>query len=239
MTEQNEIRPRVALCTHVFNHIDFDTYFNHLFCMSSWSKKFELTLIGKCGLDAATARNGIVDSAIAAKCSHLFFIDGDHLFHESALDCLWENRDAAMVSGLVCKKGEGFSQICWNVNDKMQYMSLQLPLDGRCYEVHVCAFGCTLINVAKLMKLKKPYFRDTCADGINIRSDINLCNAFREAGEQIFVDTRVLVGHLGIPSIVYPQSSETLNHIKHIERSLALLKEGQAGNYYVPAGYVQ
>ena len=143
-----------------------------------------------------------------------------------------------MVSGLVCKRGEGFQQVGWEVkedkNGTKQYYHVTLPLDGKCYQTSVCAFGCTIIDLKKLAKLKKPYVRHTCEDGVNVRSDINLCMAFREIGETCWIDTRVLVGHLGIPQIVYPQSAPIFNKLKVVDRDSILLREGQVGRYYVP-----
>jgi len=239
--KQQKVGP-IAICTHVFNHVDFDVYFNHMYCIANWAKKYDLVFAGKSGVQAATARNLIIERCFEHKCTHAFFIDGDSLIPADALDFLLETGDQAVVSGLVCKRGETYQQVCWQVKEvkgKNQYYALTLPLDGKTYEVSVGPFGCTLINLEKLRKLKKPYFRDTCEpdnDGKlqNIRSDVNLALAFRDIGEKSWVDTRVLVGHLGVPSIVYPQSSELFEKSRFMEREYVKLREGQAGVYYVP-----
>ncbi len=235
-------KPTVAICTHVFNDVAFDVYFNHLYCVAQWSKSFDLVFVGKSGLTAASARNRLIERAVEKKCTHALFIDGDHLVPPETLPFLMETGDEAMVSGVVCKKGEQFQQVCWQVKDvdeKRQYYNMTLPLDGRLYEVSVCAFGCTLINLEKLQKLKKPYFRDTCYEKfegklVNVRSDINICNMFRDNGEKIWVDTRILVGHLGVSTIVYPQSSEFFGNLRSIEGELSKLKEKQVGFYFYP-----
>jgi len=244
MTEQqNAAVGPIAICTHVFNNVDFSVYFNHLYCIAHWAQKYELVFIGKSGLQAAQARNAIIERCFAQKCTHALFLDGDHFIPVETLDCLMETGDQAMVSGLVCKKGERFQQVAFEIredeNKKQQFYAVTLPLDGRVYETSVCAFGCTLINLEKLKKLKKPYFRDTCeqdANGklVNIRSDVNLCLMFREIGEKVWIDTRVLVGHLGVPSIVYPQSAELFHKLKVIEGEVGKLREGQTGHYYIP-----
>jgi len=235
----------IAICTHVFNFVDFDIYFNHMHCMAHWSRDYELVLIGKSGLEAATARNRIVDRVIEKECSHALFIDGDHFMPLETLPFLLETMqetEGAMVSGVVCKKGERFQQVNWQVKDEdgeRRYYEMSLPLDGRLYEVSICAFGCTLVDIKKLKKLKKPYFRDTCdekfkGEPVNIRSDINICNMFRDNGERIWVDTRILIGHQGVPSIVYPQSGELFGKLREIEGELSRLKDGQVGKYYCP-----
>ncbi len=230
---------RIALCIHVFDTVDFDVYFNHLFLAANWGKKYDLIFIGKKGLQAAQARNRIIDKALSEKCTHAFFLDGDHLVTEHSLDYLVEvindGGDVAMVSGLICKKGEQYQQVAWEVHEvegKDNFFQVTLPLDGRVYEVSTCAFGCTLIDLKKLQKLKKPYFKDTCFEGVNIRSDINLCKMFRDIGEKMFIDTRVLVGHLGQRRAVYPQNAEYYNQNQSIEMDQMLLRHGQVGDYF-------
>ena len=228
---------RIAICTHVFNYVDYDVYFNHLHCAATWSKTYDLVFVGKRGLDAAEARNKIIDKCFEEKCTHAFFLDGDHFIPASALDYLVEFKDEAMVSGLICKKGDQYQQVAWEVHtdpvDKIdKFYQVTLPLDGRVYEVSTCAFGCTLINLSMIKKLKKPYFRDTCENGANIRSDINLCQMFRGIGEKMWIDTRVLVGHEGRKRVVYPQNAEYYNQTKAVEEDQILLRHGQLGEYF-------
>ena len=245
MAEQQQTFGRIAIATHVFERLDFDIYFNHLWCIAHWAREYELVFIGKSGLQAARARNAITDIAFEKECSHALFLDGDHLVPLETLPYLLESCDQAVVSGLVNKKGEGFQQVCWlikEVDGKEQFFQLELPLDGKLHEVSVAPFGCTLINLSKLKKLKRPYFRDTCTDkdddGLlaNIRSDINLCRAFTAIGEQIWVDTRILVGHKGVDSVVYPQSAKLFHKLKEMEIETVKLTEGQTGKYYRVGG---
>lgn len=233
-------KKRIALCVHVFEDVHFDVYFNHLWCIAAWAQKYDLVMVGKSGLGAATARNLMIERCFENDCSHVLFLDGDHFIPAETLDFLMETGHEAMVSGLVCKKGEGFTQVCWDIKDEgdnRQFLQLELPLDGKVYEVGICAFGCTLINVEKLKKLKKPYFRDTCekvADGsiTNVRSDVNLCLMFGDIGERCWVDTRVLVGHRGVTSIIYPQSAQLFEKLKSIELDGMKLDAGQHGIFY-------
>ncbi len=226
---------RIALCTHVFDNVDYDVYFNHIYCVAKWAKKYDLVFVGKKGTDAAEARNKIIEKCFEHDCTHAFFLDGDHFIEASALDYLVELADEAMVSGLICKKGDEFQQVCWEVHDvegERRYFQVTLPLDGRAYEVSVCAFGCTLINLTMLKKLKKPYFRDTCVDGISTRSDINLCFAFKDIGEKMWVHTRALVGHLGQHRVIYPQDALYHERTRAIEVRERMLRSDQHGEFF-------
>lgn len=227
---------KIAICSHAFNSVDYSVYFNHMWCYAHWAQKYDTILCGKKGLDAATARNALVARAQEYNCTHMFIMDADHVFPLEALDCLTELSDEAMVSGLICKRGEGFQQVGF-IKDANGYAPVELPLDGKQYQVSVCAFGCTLINMHHLQKLHKPYFRDICrqtptGEPYNFRSDIVLCEAFGEIGERCWIDTRVLVGHHGIDSVVYPQSAKALKSAFELAKQLDKPGRGQEGYYY-------
>jgi len=228
----------IALATHVFNNVDFDVYFNHLYCMREWSQKYELILLGLKGLQAATARENLTNLALEHDCSHILFVDGDHKMPAELLDILWQSKDCAMVSGLVNKKGEEFQQVGWGSMKDGRYVQLDLPINGQVFEVQVCAFGCTLINLDILKKkLKPPYFRDTCEKGPdselhNVRSDVNLCNMFRKAGELVKIDTRVIIGHDGISITIYPQNAKLIKKCLEMIEDGKELKQSQTGFYY-------
>lgn len=228
--------PKVAVATHAFESVDFDIYYNHIFAFMHWVQKYELFYIGRRGLAAACARNMLVDMAIKEGCEYIFFLDADHLITKNTLPLLMENRQDAIISGLTCKRMYPYTQVVWLKDGKGLFIEKTLPLDGKIYEVGVCSFGCTLINLSKLKKLKKPYFRDTCkpgADGSlnNIRSDINICDMFREAGESVFVDTRVLVGHRGEARRIFPQNAGLYKNMHPVECELMKLREGMSGDY--------
>lgn len=234
-------KSKVAFATHAFDTIDFDVHFNHMYAAAHWSLMYELFYIGRKGLQAAEARNMITDMAIEHGCEYMFVLDADHLITKNTLPLLMENKHEALVSGLVCKRLHPYPQIVWMKGKDGLYYEFELPIDGKVVEVGLCPFGCTLINLAKLRKLDKPYFRDECrvtADGSmrNFRSDVNLCNAFRDAGMKIFVDTRVLVGHLGPRKIIYPQNAEYYRSSDEIANKMTLLREGMTGDHAGIAG---
>ncbi len=239
-TKQQEAlsKVKIGLATHAFNMVDYCVDFNQNHAIAVWSKKYDLVMLGKKGLDNASAREKISELAIEQGCTHILFLDADHIIPVEMLDLLMETKDAAMVSGLVCKKGERFQQVAFGMDAEGHYLELNLPLDGRIYEVAVCAFGCTLVNVSKLQRLPKPWFRDTCDEFFgrreNCRSDVNLCNAFRQQlKEQVFIDTRILVGHKGVEfaDVVYPQNAEFIRNLVELYNDSVKLRENQKGVY--------
>ena len=236
MSNESE-KVKIGVCVHVFRDIDFDVYFNHLWCVAQWSRHYDLVFLGRKGLDAATSRNQLAARAIKEGCTHIFSMDGDHLFPAETLPALLDHKDEAMVSGLVCKRGNGYDQVGYQKTPDGKYLQLDLPLDGRTYQVAVCAFGCTLINLKHLQKLEEPYFRDECratTDGplYNFRSDINLCDMFAKVGEKCWIDTRVLVGHHGMDNVIFPQGAQQKAGADQLLESMRRLKDNQKGHYY-------
>jgi hypothetical protein len=238
--KEKEQKPRIGFATHAHWVIDFDVHFNHLRILPEMMKKHDIVLLGYKGLMAAQARELICDNAVEEKCSHVFFLDADHIVPEESLDFLMESKDEAMVSGLICRRWYPFAQVAYGKNDKTgAYVEIHIDLAGDIVEVGACAFGCTVINIEKLKQLQKPWFRDTCTvkfDGkpANIRSDINLCDAFRARGEKIWIDTRVLVGHTAKELVVYPQNADMLKNFHHQYTESFKLKHGEHGKYAPP-----
>ena len=226
---------RIAFATHAYENVDFDAHFNHMYCAAHWANMYDMYFIGRKFLQAADARNLIAKMAIEERCDWLFILDTDHIVTKNTLPLLLENKEEALVSGLICKKLYPYPQVVCLKNNKGEYIQYTLPLDGNLAEVAIAPFGCTLINIAKLQQLKAPYFRDTCRKGahgnlLNFRSDINICEAFREAGMQVWVDTRVLVGHLGAKRCVYPQNAGFYKRGDEIGNELTNLRHGMVGD---------
>ena len=238
---KKETELKIGFATHAHAVIDFDVHYNHMSIMQDWATRFNLVLLGYKGLMAADARELICDMAVQEKCSHVFFLDADHFIPTETLEYLLEMKDESMVSGLITRRFHPFEQVAWAKDDKTnEYISARIPLDGKIYEVGVCAFGCTLINIAKLQKLEKPWFRDTCeimSNGKrhNMRSDINLCDAFRKNGEKVWIDTRVLIGHEASNLIVYPQNAKDLEVFKFQYTESLKLKTDEQGKYMLPS----
>jgi len=129
MAEQQS--PLIAVCTHVFNTVDFDIYFNHMYCVAHWGREFDLVFVGKSGLTAAAARNRIIERAVEKECTHALFLDGDHYIPVETLPYLFaimKDTEGAVVSGVVCKRGEQFQQVCWRVDEvKSEKQYYQMP----------------------------------------------------------------------------------------------------------------
>ena len=200
---------KIAVGAHVGEAIPPPIYFNHCSAIARWARKYDLMMLGTWRQKVAKARNTIVDAAMDQGCSNLLLIDSDHLLPDDLLDCLVENADAAVVSGLVCKRYFPFETVAFKFTDDNEVHQCIVGARGKVIEVDVCAMGATLINLDILKslhesgKLSKPFFYDA-----KFRSDMNICMNLRRLGQRILLDTRVDIGHLGDPPVITPSNAQ-------------------------------
>ncbi len=210
---------KLAIGMHVCESVLAPIYFNHLSATYAWAKKYDFMYIGVYRMKVAAAREKIIEEAFEADCTHLFFMDSDHIMADNTLDFLVEHQDLAMVSGLICKRSYPFETVAFKSVNPMQpeLKSVQLKANGKLYEVDACPFGCNLLNLEKIKKLESPYF----SDGL-YRSDISMCMRIRyELEEKICVDSRVIVGHLGNAPVVFPHTAQAMRE-KYVEKLVTL-----------------
>ncbi len=197
---------KLAVGMHICEAVLSPIYFNHLSVIYAWAKKHDFMFIGVQRMKVAAARERIIEEALKADCTHLFFMDADHIMADNTLDLLCEHADTTMVSGLICKRCYPFETVAFKfVSDmKHELVAAQLKVNGKLYEVDACPFGCNLLNLERIRELESPYFFDG-----KFRSDISMCLRIREELiEKIYVDSRVLVGHLGDAPVVFPHTAQ-------------------------------
>ncbi len=196
---------KIGLGIHLDSSVLPQVYLNHLSTISIWAKDYDLTILGLYRVKVASARNKIVEAAIKENLDHVLFIDSDHLIPENMLRLLLENADAAMVSGLICKRAYPYETVAFVFSNEDNLQLVNIYARDKVLKVDGCAMGCTLINIEQLKLLKKPYFYDN-----ERRSDLNLCVDFRKIGKDVLLDSRVSLGHLGEPPVVYPDNADEL-----------------------------
>ncbi len=204
---------KIAIAVHSYGHICPKVYANHIGVFSAWAKMFSIILMHLDGVKTAEARNVLVDRAIEEGCTHIFFLDSDHIVDKNMLSFLAGNKDATVVSGLVVKRDGKNCQVGFIRRDDGMYHTVSLPTDGLSFAVDACAFGCTLIDLSIFKELEKPYFRDemiidAAGEIRQRRSDIGFCDDVKKLGKDIRIDTRAMVGHVGDSPVFYPESKQ-------------------------------
>ncbi len=204
----------IGIGIHVDTAIMPKAYFNHLAAIGLWSNKYKLKLIGMDRMKVAAARNRITDKAIKEGCSHILFIDSDHLVPFDMLDKLLESKDSGMISGLIYRRSYPFTPVVFKKDHLGRMQEAIINPGTKVLEVDACAMGCTLINLSFVKRLPKPYWIDD-----HFRSDIMMCDRIKILlGGKIYVDTRIIVRHLGDQEEIGPENVDEFRARSHKEK---------------------
>ena len=179
-------------------------YINHLVTIALWAQKHQIKVFHTERVKVAQARNQITCKAIKDGCDYLMMLDTDHILPPDALDLLMENKDAAIVSGLICRRHFPYSPVMFKLSPSNALQEAFVNPDGKVHEVDACAMGCTLINMDILCTLPRPIWVDDY-----YRSDLMLCEKVRHFTKaKILLDTRVIIGHLGDVPVIMPNNAD-------------------------------
>lgn len=166
--------------------------------------KIELSFIKS--YDCARARNQIVNLALKKHFDFIFMVDSDIILPEFALDDLLQE-PTDILFGIYPRKDEpNKSEIFsyefgdyspaarWNINELKNYPSDRIQVGGG-------GFGCTLLNTdifTEKHRLPRPWFKYVdYGNGELLSEDLYFCAQAKEAGIKMYVDTRVICGHVG------------------------------------------
>jgi len=200
------MKPKIGVCIHISEAVLPAPYFNHIEAIRYWGKQYPVMVFGTQRVKNFRARRVLTDEAISNECTHALFLDSDHIVPMNMLELFMENADAAMVSGLIVKRSHPYSVVAFIEGLDGELDDAHIKQNTGVHELVVCAMGCTLINLALLQKLKKPWWYDG-----RYRSDMNIGLKFRdELKARVLVDSRVATGHLGDPPIIYPGHADTI-----------------------------
>lgn len=155
------------------------------------------------GYDCAIARNKIAKKALDGKYDYVLMVDSDIVLPKDALACLtWWHLD--IVLGAYPRKddpskSEAFLDLGIDFED--QY---RVTIDSMKNSKHSLVkikgggFGCALINTEVFRKIGYPYFKYVVYDTENrfLSEDLYFCIKAKNAGYDIFLDNRVLCGHI-------------------------------------------
>lgn len=160
------------------------------------------------GQSPASNRNIIIESALKADCTHIFFVDDDVLIPADALVKLLAH-DKDIVSGLYLMRNFPHAPIAFNValNDgKCRYKFLNNNERGL-VEVVNFGLGCCLIKTEVFKKVEAPWIRIGQLNSQEWNDDIDFFNRCREAGFQLWLDLEVRAGHMATVT-VWPEYNE-------------------------------
>lgn len=168
------------------------------------------------------ARERLADTAIEMGCDYLFMIDDDMLAPPDLFFKLAAN-DKDICAALAFTRNPDHKPVIYETVEGVG------PENGQPYgftrfvqnyprnvllECDAVGFGAVLIKTDVLRKLQKPWFFGMEGTG----EDIAFCTKAKKAGFNVFMDTRIKMGHLGTPVIITEDYSDQWNRLTAEER---------------------
>lgn len=192
---------KILIAVPTFENISPDT-FQSIYNMDV-PKNVETTFKFVRGYDCARARNSIADIGIEGKYDYIFMVDSDVILPKNALICLLEKQDN-VVLGVYPRKNEPSKSEIFDVNQSNYNASSRWKIPdlkkypGNRIEIRGGGLGCALIKTSIFEEVGYPYFKYVVNDNRTFLSeDLFFCSKVREKNYKIYVDTRVLCGHVG------------------------------------------
>lgn len=163
--------------------------------------EYDIDILTTIGTTIDQARNELVRQAQAKNYDYIWFIDTDHIIPKGTLTKLlkvMKDKKAMIVSGLYFSKTPPIIPVIRKVTDG--FAEPIVDFKG-IIEADGLGLGCCLIDMKVFEKIEFPYFECGYKNHygfINYYSeDITFCNKIREKGIKIYVDTDLIIQHIG------------------------------------------
>ena len=163
----------------------------------TYSKGLVATRTFATGSMLPSLRNQCVEGAKGYGSKWLMFIDADMVFPDDGIMRLIEH-DVDIVGGTYFGKGESHNLMA-SVSSKDEfYKPIEEWEEGQLMPVTTLGTGFMLIKMHVFDKIKEPYFNfGANKRGGVVGEDYTFCEKARLAGFKVFLDTGLLLGHVG------------------------------------------
>ena len=145
-------------------------------------------------------RNNLVEQALDEVCTKIIMLDTDQVYPADTIIKLLQH-DKPIVAGQVHRRYPPFDPIMLRGE---LYKYVNVPYDemysGDLVEVDATGAACIAIETKIFLDVPYPWFEDIpkTEDHGPVGEDIYFCSKARNAGYQIFMDTSIEIGHLGL-----------------------------------------
>jgi len=189
--------------------------------------QFSLGIVGQ--VFPALARERLAEYSLDGKFDYLFMIDDDMIAPSDLFEKLYANKKD-ICAALAFTRNPPHGPVLYNLEKGFDpirgeryycnYSVKTYPKD-QLVECDAVGFGAVLIKVDVLRGMKKPWFMSTSGAG----EDIHFCHMAREAGFQVYMDTRVKLGHLGYPKVITEETFEQENNAEGLREHFGVINK--------------
>jgi len=144
---------------------------------------------GQSSVSAATARNNLVEGALASNCSHLLMVDSDMVFPPDTVDRLAEHK-VPVVGAVYRRRGHPHDMLGATWDDAKEAEGLT--------RMKRMATGLMLIDLEIFIGWKKPWFRVEIRGDTIMGEDVLFCDDLVHCHIPFYADVELSkrVGHL-------------------------------------------
>jgi len=194
------VTPKIYLATPFLGYVVSTYFLKSVTEMIRYSTKKGINIerygsVERCAVH--WARNALTEDFLKTDCTHIFWMDDDHVFNPEILEDFLEV-DKDIVSAVYCEKRDR-SLINTDMNDSYitEYSHGLTP-------VKVVGFGALLVKRIVFEQLKMPYFEYPEGNNWKVTEDVSFCIKALKAGYQPYIYGKHVIGHEAPPTAVYP-----------------------------------
>ena len=181
------MEPRVCLATPILDksHPAYNDSLNKILLSGAIAEYSKIV-----GDIVHISRNTLVQSAIERKHTHVWLVDADQFgFNAEMLRGLLAH-DVDVVSALSFMRQEPYEPLIYNFDEGGWPRTVVDYPRKSFFEVGAVGLGCCLIKTGVFEKIKWPWFQPgVTVDKRWVGENIMFCNALRNAGIKVYVDT--------------------------------------------------
>ena len=145
-------------------------------------------------------RNNLVEQALDEVCTKIIMLDTDQTYPPDTIINLLSH-DKAIVTGQVHRRYPPFDPIMLRGT---LHKYLNVPYEemytGEIVEIDATGAACMCVDMSVFLDVQYPWFEEIpqTEDEKPVGEDIHFWHKVKEAGYQIFMDTSIQIGHLGL-----------------------------------------
>lgn len=169
--------------------------------MEEWSQIFDIVPVIETSIPIDEARNNIVKVAANNQCDYIFFIDSDTLIQKGQLEQLLSHGKDAITGISYMRVFPYYTLIRQKIGHRLYSPIEPLQQDTGLIKIDGAGFGCFLIKMSAIEKIKYPWFRFHFYQyedrWRHIGEDLFFCEQLQDAKIDIYCDTSVQCTHIG------------------------------------------